>query len=1014
MSRTCPNCFQPLPEGVSVCPNCGYTLRENQGKYPLALPEGTILNGQYILGRVLGQGGFGITYVAQDHRNGNLVAVKEYFPDTMATRSQGYTVSAYTGQREENFTYGKECFLNEAKTLAEFIGNPNIVRVYSYFEENNTAYFVMEYVQGTSFQDYLKERGRIPWQEAKWILFPVMEALAAVHAKGIVHRDVTPDNIYITKKGEVKLLDFGAARYSLGDKSRSLDVVLKHGFAPKEQYSRHGRQGPFTDVYALGATFYFAITGRIPPDSIDRQDEDELILPSSLGIKIPVGVEDALCKALAVSAQDRFQSMGDFQLALRDGEKEENEAQSTSNRENAGSAPPPPPPAPPPPPPSPGPSTEGGVQPPQPPQSSGIPPFFSSLSPEKKKKLILGIGALAALFVVIVGLTFVSRMFGKAPTTVPTYSQISDSSQSSSGEEGLNTSQQEEVPLVSPEEEETIQLRTRIYSFDDGILEDVTLYEFDAWGNETGSAVYLPNGSLESYSRKVYDSEGRKIDETHFEADGTMTSHYEDLYDGDTLQEYSWSEGEERVLDAESTFDENGNQLTLISYNDNGTLDYMREYEYDSQGNMVYESFCMYHNDVQYSDLEYQYSYDSQGNQVEEQSFHDGEPYEVIQREFDENGNMLFEYEYSATEQTLKYVSKFLYDSQGNQIFDGWYDEEGNLQIVRENEYDQHGELVLSYSDTSPDDPEGSEAVLYTYENQYDENGNLVRTISYQDGVLSNIREYETQTVPVQPGGDPDLELPQPEMEISVEVPAAASEMDVDKNQFPRTEDAFVAPAAGSLAPASEGPQATSSQPAQSGEFTGSSHGLTGMKYAIEDIKLKEGFVDRYSGFPCGGLVDVEGGPWFLALYELETENMGYVVYYSLYDLRGNGLVVPACEELFVPVGGNNGKVGIYQDGSGVCYLMVEKSEADGQTVYTSYSFTPITDEGLSLAGSAFASSEVNHETGTGVYIVGDSKTDESGLEDFLGKFTPVCSMDLFGNYEGNVITFENFVQNYA
>ena len=106
----------------------------------------------------------------------------------------------------------------------------------------------------------------------------------------------------------------------------------------------------------------------------------------------------------------------------------------------------------------------------------------------------------------------------------------------------------------------------------------------------------------------------------------------------------------------------------------------------------------------------------------------------MIQREFDENGNMLFEYEYSATEQTLKYVSKFLYDSQGNQIFDGWYDEEGNLQIVRENEYDQHGELVLSYSDTSPDDPEGSEAVLYTYENQYDENGNLVRTISYQMG----------------------------------------------------------------------------------------------------------------------------------------------------------------------------------------------------------------------------------------------------------------------------------------
>ena len=326
MSKICSNCFQPLLEGEDTCPDCGYSLNKDQQKFPLALSAGTVLNGRYILGRVLGQGGFGITYVAQDHRTGTLVAVKEYFPDTIATRSQGNIVCAYTGQREENFTYGKECFLNEAKTLAEFIGNPNIVRVYSYFEENNTAYFVMEYVQGISFQDYLKDRGSISWQEAKRILVPVMEALAAVHGKGIVHRDVTPDNIYITTEGQVKLLDFGAARYSLGDKSRSLDVVLKHGFAPKEQYSRRGRQGPFTDVYALGATFYFAITGRIPPDSIDRQDQDDLILPSSLGIKIPLGVEDALCKALAVSAQDRFQSMGEFQLALRQGEEDEDTA----------------------------------------------------------------------------------------------------------------------------------------------------------------------------------------------------------------------------------------------------------------------------------------------------------------------------------------------------------------------------------------------------------------------------------------------------------------------------------------------------------------------------------------------------------------------------------------------------------------------------------------------------------------------------------------------------------------
>ena len=997
MSRTCSNCFQPLPEGVEVCPACGYDQRKDQGNYPLALPVGTVLNGRYILGRVLGQGGFGITYVAKDHRTGGLVAVKEYFPDTMATRSQGPAVTAYTGQREENFSYGKECFLNEAKTLAEFIGNPNIVRVYSYFEENHTAYFVMEYVQGISLQEYLKERGRIPWQEAKRILFPVMEALEAVHAKGIVHRDVTPDNIYLTRDGQVKLLDFGAARYSLGDKSRSLDVVLKHGFAPKEQYSRHGRQGPFTDVYALGATFYFAITGRVPPDSIDRQDEDDLILPSSLGVKIPVGVEDALCKALAVSAQDRFQTMGEFQLALSRGELD------------AGEVPPPQPPSQ---------GTGGetdfgtggdGTVPPQPPERGGGGAVSSGeLTPEKKKRLQIVIGAVAALFVVVTLSVLAASMLGKAPSAVPGDFQTSESGVSSSVEEGENASQQEDQ-VVSLEDGETVRLRTRLYSFDDqGVLEEVTLYEFDGWGNEVGYADYLPDGSLESYSRKVYDSSGRKIEETHFEADGTMTSRYEDLYEGNTLQEYSWREGEERVLDGESTFDDAGNQLTLTSYNDDGSVDYTREYEYDSQGNLVYKNFGSYQEGSLESLMEYQYSYDSQGNQVEEQTFRNGELYQVTQWEFDGNGNMLFEYEYDKT-MALQYASKFQYDSQGNQIFDGWYDKEGDLRIVYENEYDQYGECVLAYSDTSPEDPEEDDASLFTYENQYDEEGNLVREIAYCDGVLWCVREYETRTVPAQPGGDPDLELAPPEGEITVDAPQAPTQVSVDKSQFPKTKDAFVSPAAGSSTPEPE-----VSQAAQSGEFTGSQHGITGAKFAIQEIQGQEGFAGQHSGSPCGGLVEMEDGPWFLALYERSTGGEEYAVYYSLYDLRGNGLVVPACEELFVPVGGNNGKVGIYQDKEGVSYLMVERRQADGQTVYTSYSYTPITADGLTLEGSCFGSSEVNYDKGTEVYIVGDTKTDESGFQDFQNRFTPVCSMDLFGSYVGNVITFEDFLQNYG
>lgn len=279
----------------------------------MALPCGIELGNAYTLGRVLGQGGFGITYIAIDNSNGRRVAVKEYFPDSMATRTSQRTVTAHTGERGEGFAYGKECFLEEAKTLAAFIGNPGIVRVFRYFEENSTAYFVMEYVEGVSFKDYLRSRGgKISFQEAKQILIPVMDALAVVHSKGIVHRDVSPDNIIITAGGAIKLIDFGAARYSIGDMSRSLDVVLKHGYAPREQYSRHGRQGPFTDVYSLAATFYRAITGVIPQDSIDRIDNDSLVSPRYFCPDLTPQGEFALYKGLAIQPANRFQSTLQF------------------------------------------------------------------------------------------------------------------------------------------------------------------------------------------------------------------------------------------------------------------------------------------------------------------------------------------------------------------------------------------------------------------------------------------------------------------------------------------------------------------------------------------------------------------------------------------------------------------------------------------------------------------------------------------------------------------------------
>ena len=317
MQNICCNCFHYAPEG-GACPYCGYDPRENEGRYRLALKPGTILVNRYLVGRVLGQGGFGITYVALDHETKSRVAVKEYMPTEYAFRDEGSAgLLLNDNSVRADFEYGKEQFLQEARTLAAFVGNEHIIGVRDLFEANGTAYFAMEFAEGVDLKKYMEQNGGpLRICEANRILLPVMEALQWVHSKGIVHRDISPDNIMVKRDGTAKLIDFGAARYSTGEKSRSLDVILKHGFAPVEQYSRRGRQGPFTDVYAMAATYYYAITGRVPPDAVERMTEDRLQPPGALGVNMKEDTEQVLMKALALNAQDRWQTMAAFCSAL--------------------------------------------------------------------------------------------------------------------------------------------------------------------------------------------------------------------------------------------------------------------------------------------------------------------------------------------------------------------------------------------------------------------------------------------------------------------------------------------------------------------------------------------------------------------------------------------------------------------------------------------------------------------------------------------------------------------------
>ena len=317
MPNICYHCFHYKNDEV-ICPYCGHNEAEDSEKYPFAMPAGSTLADRYVIGHVLGQGGFGITYIALERNTKSRVAIKEFFPVELATRVSGQkTVQVFSGDMQEAFIYGKEQFLNEATTLTQFIGNENIVKIQHCFEENGTAYFAMEYVVGQTLGQLVERSGgRIPVDAANRILIPIMEALEWVHSKGTIHRDLSPENIIIRPDGTSKLLDFGAARYSTGDKSKSLDVVLKHGFAPMEQYTRRGKQGPYTDVYAMAATYYYAVTGQILQDAVDRSDNDEMKLPSELGTRIRESTEEVLKKALSVQAKDRYQTMKEFYSAL--------------------------------------------------------------------------------------------------------------------------------------------------------------------------------------------------------------------------------------------------------------------------------------------------------------------------------------------------------------------------------------------------------------------------------------------------------------------------------------------------------------------------------------------------------------------------------------------------------------------------------------------------------------------------------------------------------------------------
>ena len=275
------------------------------------LPAGTLVADRYEILEVIGQGGFGITYKAYDSVLDVPVAIKEYYPSGIASRYHEQSLDVQVGGSENRrlFEEGKKKFLEEARILARFSEDPNVVGVRNFFEDNQTVYIVMQYLQGESLKEYIEKNGKISFDEAYRLLRPVMQSLGRIHAAGLIHRDISPSNLIRMRTGKVKLIDFGTAREYSTDGDKSLSIVLKPGYAPAEQYQTHGLQGPWTDVYALCASIYKLITEITPENSLNRMVNDEVRLPSECGAEISAAQEEVLMQGLAVRESDRIRSM---------------------------------------------------------------------------------------------------------------------------------------------------------------------------------------------------------------------------------------------------------------------------------------------------------------------------------------------------------------------------------------------------------------------------------------------------------------------------------------------------------------------------------------------------------------------------------------------------------------------------------------------------------------------------------------------------------------------------------
>lgn len=313
----CPSCFRTITDGVK-CNECGYTYYSTT-EHPLRLPIFSVLHKRYLIGKLLGYGGFGITYAALDVETNSICAIKEFFPaDIVSGRNEIHNLKLIT-HMNTSFENGKKRFLKEAQTLYRLKDNTAVVDILNYFSENNTAYLVMEMLDGVTLGKLIKYLDIQQLQKlALQVAITIGETMAQAHEEGILHRDISPDNIFITCNGKIKLIDFGASKYYLAEKStNSRSILLKPGFAPPEQYSTRGNQGPWTDIYALAATYYYATSGVMVHDAMARIEGVEVPSLYAMDININRDISDIIEKAISINIKNRYQNMLEFVSDLK-------------------------------------------------------------------------------------------------------------------------------------------------------------------------------------------------------------------------------------------------------------------------------------------------------------------------------------------------------------------------------------------------------------------------------------------------------------------------------------------------------------------------------------------------------------------------------------------------------------------------------------------------------------------------------------------------------------------------